>query len=227
MTDQVFSYYGAKSKIINYYPPPKYDWIVEPFAGSAAYSQKYWQRNVILTDLDPIIVETWSWLISATPDDVARLPLLDVGDDVRSLDIPQGARNIIRFWLGTGSAKPEEHQTLTRARASKNWYGWNARKRDYIAAVVPRFKHWRVAHASYLDWGDFETTWFVDPPYCHGGERYRCPSTSLDFARLAEWCRARNGQVIVCENTKADWLPFRPLVDIRGSRHKTTEAIWP
>jgi hypothetical protein len=31
---------------------------------------------------------------------------------------------------------------------------------------------------------------------------------------------------IVCENTKADWLEFKPVIDMNGSKHKTTEAIW-
>ena len=32
-------------------------------------------------------------------------------------------------------------------------------------------------------------------------------------------------QVIVCENTKANWLYFKPLIEITGQRVKTTEAI--
>lgn len=31
----MFSYYGAKTKIVDYYPKPLFDKIVEPFAGSA------------------------------------------------------------------------------------------------------------------------------------------------------------------------------------------------
>ena len=34
----MFYYYGRKKQIAKYYPEPKYDTIVEPFAGSAAYS---------------------------------------------------------------------------------------------------------------------------------------------------------------------------------------------
>jgi len=32
--------------------------------------------------------------------------------------------------------------------------------------------------------------------------------------------------VIVCENTKADWLPFTALTEIQGQRVKTTEAVF-
>jgi site-specific DNA-adenine methylase len=33
----MFSYYGSKSKIIDHYPAPKFNKIIEPFAGSARY----------------------------------------------------------------------------------------------------------------------------------------------------------------------------------------------
>ena len=41
-----------------------------------------------------------------------------------------------------------------------------------------------------------------------------------------EVCETRRGQVIVCENTKATWLPFQPLIQLSGQKHTTTEAIW-
>ncbi len=48
-----------------------------------------------------------------------------------------------------------------------------------------------------------------------------------NFNKLAKWCKERNGQVIVCENTKADWLDFLPVVNNKGTRTtKTVEAIW-
>lgn len=92
----MFSYYGSKSKIVDLYQPPKFDKIIEPFAGSARYSLKYSKVNN---------------------------------------------------------------------------------------------KH-------------------------------------LDYPSLAEWCESRKGQTIVCENTKADWLPFIPLKEMHGQKYKTTEAVW-
>jgi len=49
---------------------------------------------------------------------------------------------------------------------------------------------------------------------------------NLDYARLADWCMERKGQAIVCENTKADWLPFRQMAKMTGTKYTTTEAIW-
>ena len=58
----MFSYYGSKSKIVDYYPPPKHKRIIEPFAGSARYSLKYWQNDVLLVDKYEVVVNLWKWL---------------------------------------------------------------------------------------------------------------------------------------------------------------------
>ena len=36
----------------------------------------------------------------------------------------------------------------------------------------------------------------------------------------------RTGQIIVCENTEANWMDFKPLVQIQGQKKKTTEVIF-
>jgi 16S rRNA G966 N2-methylase RsmD len=71
---------------------------------------------------------------------------------------------------------------------------------------------------------DVEATWFIDPPYQYGGEHYMI--NSIDYNRLAEFCQSRKGQIIVCENTKAGWLPFKPLISTYGQSHDSKEAIW-
>ena len=40
--------------------------------------------------------------------------------------------------------------------------------------------------------------------------------------------RARLGQVIVCENEGADWLPFSPLADVKATRpnSRSIEVVW-
>lgn len=65
---------------------------------------------------------------------------------------------------------------------------------------------------------------FIDPPYEVGGYKYK--HSEIDFVDLAEWCKNRNGQSIVCENTKATWLPFKRMVEMSGCQTTTTEAIW-
>ena len=95
-----------------------------------------------------------------------------------------------------------------------------------IAKTLFKIRHWKIIHGSYEDLENVEATWFIDPPYKFGGEHYKESSKNLDFAELGKWCKSRNGQVIVCENTKADWLPFLPMKEMSGSKHKTIEAIW-
>jgi len=46
----MFNYYGSKSKIIHLYPKPIFNKIIEPFAGSARYALKYFDREVLLVD---------------------------------------------------------------------------------------------------------------------------------------------------------------------------------
>ena len=44
----MFYYYGRKQKIFGKYPKPQFDTIIEPFAGSAAYSMNYYKNNFVL-----------------------------------------------------------------------------------------------------------------------------------------------------------------------------------
>ena len=46
----MWSYYGGKSKVVDYYPTPKQSKIIEPFAGSARYALKWFDRDVLLVD---------------------------------------------------------------------------------------------------------------------------------------------------------------------------------
>ena len=79
----MFYSYGRKKQIIKHYPNPNYDIIVEPFAGSAAYSLhgENWQKQVILIEKDAKVAAIWTWLIKeATLEDIKKLPDLKVGD---------------------------------------------------------------------------------------------------------------------------------------------------
>jgi hypothetical protein len=64
-----------------------------------------------------------------------------------------------------------------------------------------------------------EATWFVDPPYQHVAKSYRndeIDCNTVDFPALAAWVRSRSGQVIVCEQAGADWLPFEPFRTLKA-----------
>src|SRR5689334_4647899 len=59
-----FGYYGGKWRdAVRHYPQPEYETIVEPFAGSAGFSLRYFDRKVVLCELDPVLAAVWRYLI--------------------------------------------------------------------------------------------------------------------------------------------------------------------
>ncbi len=214
----MFSYYGSKSKIVDYYPRPKHTKIIEPFAGSARYSLKYWQNDVLLVDKYEVVYSVWKYLQQASKTDILGLPKMKQGDNVNDFDISQVEKDFIGFLICRGMESPRKNVS--------SFVGDISNKLNEIANDVYKIKHWKIIHGSYEDLENVEATWFIDPPYQFGGEHYIESTKNIDFKKLAEWCKTRNGQVIVCENTKATWLPFKPMKEMYGSRYKTTEAIW-
>jgi len=55
----MFYYYGRKKRIVKYYPKPLYDTIIESFAGSASYAIEYFEKNVILYEINFKIFSVW------------------------------------------------------------------------------------------------------------------------------------------------------------------------
>ena len=90
---------------------------------------------------------------------------------------------------------------------------------------MPGIKHWTVTCASWDTIPDMTATWYIDPPYQQAG-KYYYGYNGLRFDQLAVWCRNRSGQVMVCENEGADWLPFQPLVAQQGMTKRQVEVIW-
>lgn len=215
----MWSYYGSKSKLVDFYPPPKFDKIIEPFAGSAKYAMKYWDREILLMDKYSVVVQLWKWLQKQSRKNILELPKLTKGDDLRCLDLPKEAKYLIGFSINKGSVSP---RNIVTEWGEKGW----AYSRVWIADNIFKIKHWEIVQGSYEYLQNENATWFVDPPYQFGGEHYKESTANIDFGKLSDWCKSRNGQVIVCENTKADWLDFKSMTDFCGAYSKTTEAIW-
>jgi site-specific DNA-adenine methylase len=217
----MFSYYGSKSKIVDYYPPPKHRKIIEPFAGSARYSLKYWENDVLIVDKYNVIVEVWHFLKNASKQDILRLPNLKKGDDLRNFDLSDIEKKFLGFVIKSGDVSPKN--IVCANRGDENQIKSILKN---IANQLFKIKHWEIKQGCYTDLKNETATWFIDPPYQFGGEHYKENTKNIDFSKLSEWCMCRNGQVIVCENTKADWLPFKPMKEMQGTMFKTTEAIW-
>ena len=216
----MFSYYGSKSKVVDLYPSPKFGKIIEPFAGSARYSLKYFDRDVLLVDKYQVVVDVWHYLQQASPADILKLPKMQKGDDIRKYGLSEGETLLLSFLSTGGTSTPG----WTVSEFGEYEHGnQNVYKR--IAKELYKIKHWKIVCGDYKDIENQEACYFIDPPYQVGGASYKF--SKIDYSFLAEWCRSRNGQVIVCENTKADWLPFYAMKKIQGTNNtNTTEAIW-
>lgn len=103
----MFSYYGSKSKVIQFYPKPRFDKIIEPFAGSARYALKYWDREIIIIEKNDVIFRIWEYLQSASEKDILGLPKLKQGDDIRALNLSQIEKEFLGMMFGSvGSPSP-------------------------------------------------------------------------------------------------------------------------
>lgn len=219
----MFSYYGSKSKIVDYYPPPKYGKIIEPFAGSARYSLKYWDRDITIFDKYHVIIDVWLYLQQASKNDILNLPRFGNGENFKNHSQLSYIEKMFLGFISQAGSTGERYTVGTMKGINID------RDLKNIAKQLFKIRHWKIKYGGYEDLEyleNTEATWFIDPPYQFGGHEYKCSNKKIDFKNLAEWCKTRNGQVIVCENTKADWLPFKPMVDMQGTMFKTTEAIW-
>ena len=218
-----FSFYGGKSKIAHLYPAPQHDLIVEPFAGSGAYSWLHRRnhatghpRMVWLNDLDPRTYSMWKFL---TSDDAYAIVEEHVPESVEagvkiSEIIPgsyPGLVEICRAEANQGTQGARGIHDQVTAMGARCW-----KVRRKLLEVIPEVSTWRVTNLPYNDLMNVEATWFIDPPYSgEAGRRYR--TDNVNYEELAWWCLNRRGEVIVAENLGADWLPFQPFQHSRVS----------
>jgi hypothetical protein len=222
-----FSYYGSKWAAAGAYPPPLHRQIVEPFAGSAGYSLRYPDLEVLLVERDPVVARLWHWLITtATPAEVLALPDIPNDAHVDDFGLIGPARDLVGFWIAQAQVHPNRRPSSWRRR----WAGksWRETIRHRIARQLQRIRHWRVIEGDYTtarEHVDEPATWFVDPPYSNAaGDKYN--GKKPDYDALARWVAGLQGQVIVCEAAGADWLPFTPIWQTRGIKGRSREAVY-
>jgi hypothetical protein len=160
---------------------------------------------VILVEKDEAVVGIWRELQMMTPERMAEHAASILSGRTTSSLVGAIAGG---FQLNKTLAGDEVKVT---PRMMSDW----AAVRRRILANLDKVKSWEVIHGDYHDAPDIAATWFVDPPYqpngTMAGSHYRCSSADIDYEELADWCRRRRGQVIVCEQHPAAWLPFKPL----------------
>ena len=196
----MFYYYGRKKQIVKMYPHPEHDSIIEPFAGSAAYSLygDNWENEVTLIDSSNTCISIWNFLQQASYGDISGLPDLSPGETLKDFKYLSNAEKwLIGLHINPGSSMPK----LTATKASR----WKAGK-QYITENLHKIKHWNILQGDYRDAPDIKATWFIDPPYQNAGKYYQ--GQPPDYTLLAEWTEVRKGQIIACEGEGATYLPF-------------------
>lgn len=205
-----FNYFGRKARIAGLYPRPDHDTIIEPFAGSAAYAlhSDHWLKNVILIEKHPDIAELWRWFISPGTTASTILELPDMVEKANLAELGFGPPGSPTRTLASLSSPSADF----RKNVVSGWMarGWSA-MRTRVAQNVHKVKHWQLIEGDYREAPDLEATWFIDPPYQKIAHGYESDRTDINFTELAQWCLSRPGQLIVCEESGADWLPFEPL----------------
>lgn len=212
----MFYYYGRKKQIVKHYPAPNYDVIIEPFAGAAAYSFHYnsLATRVVLIEKDEKVANIWKWLIhDATEHDIKSLPNLQPGE--RSTEF----LHIIHAATKMAFAFKRIKVTPVLAR------NWEISRRVF-AKHLHEIKHWEIICGDYKDAPNIEATWFIDPPYSgEPGMGYRYSSALINYHELAKWALSRKGEIICCEGFGADYLPFIPLIELKGIAGKTSKEM--
>lgn len=222
----MFYYYGAKNQLARHYPEPRYGLIVEPFAGSAGYAQ-CWRKfcDVTLVEKDERVVALWERLQAMSADEIMDLPtpVVDSYTDDFLVMLSAASNSVMRI-----------KRLKVTPRVVAIWEGMKRR----MAERVDDVRDWQVILGDYTDSPDVECTWFIDPPYqVQGGTTKTAfpqgrgyKHDTIDYEALGEWCQSRRGQVIVCEQAGADWLPdFKPLKlhhDSQGVLREEVFVAW-
>lgn len=212
----MFYYYGRKKQIAKHYPRPSYDVIIEPFAGSAAYSLygDNWRNQVYLIEKDSKVAAIWRWLIEeATEEQILRLPTLRVGEKSSEFLHIIHAATKMAFKFKTIKVTP----VLER--------NWEISKR-VMANSLQKVKHWKIIEGDYSSAPDVRATWFIDPPYMGAsGMGYGYGSNILNYDKLRDWALTRDGEIIFCEGPEANYLPFKPLLTLKGVAGKSSKEM--
>jgi site-specific DNA-adenine methylase len=210
----MFYYLGRKKKIAKLYPEPKYTKIIEPFGGSGAYSLEgdRWKNDVTINDLSPITYSLWNYLKKASKKDIECLPNLEYPEKLSDYELLcEEERWLISFHINPGANQ--------KSNVVTKFNRWGAGKR-YISENLYKIKHWEILNKEYFGLNNEKATWFIDPPYERSGVFYMT-NTITDYSILADWCKDRMGQTIVCEQSGASWLNFELLSSqkIAGKKH--------
>lgn len=228
VTGPLFKWFGSKWSSSRYYPPPAFETVVEPYAGSAGYALRHAAgHRVIIAERDPHLRQLWRWLISdATAQAILDIPLdVEVGRDIRTLGLSDGQALLLKTWQRTNNVG---NCWTVSAWGSKPGQ-WTPNTRQRVAEEFSAVRRWIVADSAeelFATPPSVPATWFVDPPYQFN---YRYKARTFSYDDLAEKIDAISkipGQVVVCEarcprtGEAPAWLPFTDFRRTVTSRRK-------
>ena len=212
----LMSYYGGKGMLAHKYPKPRYKTIIEPFAGGAAYSLRYYNHDVILCDTNKNTCAVWDYIINTDANTDIIPDSVDPGYDISVLidkSHHSGLSWLLRMACNLGTGGTDKKTKTVTHFAAKHW------RRNTITKIKhwnERISHWTIINCSYDQMDNIDGAWFIDPPYQHQGMLYK--NSIINYKHLSDWSLRRRGQVIVFEMEGAKWLPFDRHLD--GTRFR-------
>lgn len=190
MNNTLFRYSGNKNRLLKYYKSPTKDInrIIEPFAGSMAYSMTYNYLPRVGIELDTRIYNLWKFLQNATGSDVLEFDKWFKSHkqnfDIRlETDIPEEWASLAR--LNSGS--------MMTGHIDKNVIYPLAKPFNAQALIdkLPNIKtNFEIINGDCtkidFDYKDTDLV-FIDPPYIGSGESYgNNDITSSDISNLVD-----------------------------------------
>lgn len=220
---QFFKHFGSKARLAHRLPPPRFNTLIEPFAGSAAYTVLHAKPTdtVLLYDTNERVCMIWDFLIHATEKTILSLPVREIheGKDIRELGLSHEEFLFLQRWITLSGSHQYSMPPCLRGDGSAS-DKWGTKVRARIARQVNMIRHWKIEQSPYTTAPDIEAHWHIDPPYQSnkiGFSEYKCEPP--DYESLAQWCLSRRGDVTVHEQYGAEWLPFETL-----NSHSCTSA---
>lgn len=219
----MFNYFGSKHRIAHHYPVPTFRTLIEPFGGSAAYAVRH--RNsfdrVVIIERDEAVVAVWHRLLGMSAAEILAAPCPTIGD-------------LCKDPLVAFASARTTRDTPAEFRVSFRMVQQFEIMMRRIASVVDECRYFEVICGTYSDAPVVEATWFVDPPYQYQGGRrdrtrggrYRYGNDAIDYENLGSWSQSLEGQVVVCEQAGAGWLPWNGAVRTSNSRHGGYSEVW-
>lgn len=223
----MFYYYGAKNMLAKHYPAPNYNLIIEPFAGSAAYSCYHLLKNenmkCIISDKDNDVAETWNFLLNCSENDILNYKTPEINDYAYD------------FLIKTCSVSNASSKCIKMKYTERIDKIFQIQKRKILNLFKIRDRITFI-HQDYKNIENYKGTWFIDPPYMilknnntvfQNGNGYskKCNSDMLNFNELSHYCLERNGEIIVCEKFGANWLQFETFKKNKTSLNKIYEEV--